>query len=119
MEVKLKYRGREVTASDIAFIQALIAEHPGVEQVCIVSTPNPVLCESICVCVIPRPGQMITLADVRELMQGNVAAHKLPDELCILDDFPKLSGGVKIKKFGPGGLAELAAKDDNRQRFRK
>ena len=28
MEVKLKYRGREITASDIAFIQALIAEHP-------------------------------------------------------------------------------------------
>ena len=28
MEVKLKYRGREVTARDIAFIQALIAEHP-------------------------------------------------------------------------------------------
>ena len=28
MEVKLKYRGREVKASEIAFIQALIAAHP-------------------------------------------------------------------------------------------
>ena len=28
MEVKLNYRGRAVTARDIAFIQALIAEHP-------------------------------------------------------------------------------------------
>ena len=28
MEVKLNYRGREVTARDIAIIQALIAEHP-------------------------------------------------------------------------------------------
>jgi hypothetical protein len=36
-----------------------------------------------------------------------------------MDDFPKLSGGVKIKKFGPGGLAELAAKDENRGRIRK
>ena len=100
-------------------LEAIIAEHPKVEQVCIVATPNPVLGESICVCVIPRPGQMITLAEVRELIQDNVAAHKLPDELCILDDFPKLSGGVKIKKFGPGGLAELAEKDNNRERLRK
>jgi hypothetical protein len=36
-----------------------------------------------------------------------------------MDDFPKLSGGVKIKKFGEGGLAQLAEKDDTRQRFRK
>jgi hypothetical protein len=32
MEVKLKYRGREVKASDIAFIQALIAEDPGASR---------------------------------------------------------------------------------------
>jgi hypothetical protein len=36
-----------------------------------------------------------------------------------MDDFPKLSGGVKIKKFGRGGLAELAEKDENREQFRK
>ena len=32
MEVKLKHRGREVTASDVAFIQALIAEDPGASR---------------------------------------------------------------------------------------
>jgi hypothetical protein len=36
-----------------------------------------------------------------------------------MDDFPKLSGGVKIKKFGKGGLTELAEKDENRERIRK
>jgi hypothetical protein len=52
-------------------------------------------------------------------MKDQIAPHKLPDELCILDDFPKLSGGVKIKKFGQGGLAELAEKDETRQKIRK
>jgi hypothetical protein len=52
-------------------------------------------------------------------MKDQVAPHKLPDELCIMDDFPKLSGGVKIKKFGQGGLAELAEKDETRERIRK
>jgi hypothetical protein len=36
-----------------------------------------------------------------------------------MEDFPKLSGGVKIKKFGQGGLADLAEKDERRQTIRK
>jgi acyl-CoA synthetase (AMP-forming)/AMP-acid ligase II len=100
-------------------LECLLVDHPKVEQVCIVATPNPVLGESICACVIPRPGQTVTLEEIRAIMKDQIAPHKLPDELCIMDDFPKLSGGVKIKKFGPGGLARLAEKDKNRQRFRK
>jgi hypothetical protein len=36
-----------------------------------------------------------------------------------MSDFPKLSGGVKIQKFGKDGLADLAQKDKNRERIRK
>jgi hypothetical protein len=36
-----------------------------------------------------------------------------------MDDFPRLSGGVKIKKFGKGGLTELAENDETRERLRK
>jgi hypothetical protein len=36
-----------------------------------------------------------------------------------MSDFPKLSGGVKIQKFGKGGVAELAQKDVNREQIRK
>jgi acyl-coenzyme A synthetase/AMP-(fatty) acid ligase len=100
-------------------LECMLIEHPKVEQVCIVATPNPILGESICACVIPKPDQMVTLKQVRDLMKDKVAPHKLPDELCIMDDFPKLSGGVKIKKFGKGGLAELAEKDEHRDRYRK
>jgi acyl-coenzyme A synthetase/AMP-(fatty) acid ligase len=100
-------------------LECLLVDHPKIEQVCMVATPNPILGESICACVIPKSNQTITLKEVRDLMQDKVAPHKLPDELCIMDDFPKLSGGVKIKKFGEGGLAQLAEKDDTRQRFRK
>ncbi len=100
-------------------LESLLSEHPKVEQICIVATPNPVLGESICACVIPVPGQNVTLAEIRELMKDRVAPHKLPDELCIMEDFPRLSAGMKIKKFGKGGLAEMAAQDRNRERIRK
>lgn len=100
-------------------LESLIIDHPKVEQVCVVATPNPVLGESICVCLIPKPGDSPTLKEIREFIKDKIAPHKSPDELCIMPDFPKLSGGVKIKKFGKDGLAELAAKDENRERIRK
>ena len=100
-------------------LECMLVDHPKIEQVCMVATPNPVLGDSICACVIPTQGQTVTLKEVRELMKDKIAPHKLPDELCIMKDFPKLSGGVKIKKFGQGGLAELAEKDESRERFRR
>jgi hypothetical protein len=36
-----------------------------------------------------------------------------------MDDFPRLSGSIKIKKFGKDSLTELAEKDENRERVRK
>ncbi len=100
-------------------LESVIIDHPKVEQVCVVATPNPVLGESICACVIPIEGRTVTLDEIRSFLEGKIAPHKLPNELCIMKDFPRLSGGVKIKKFGEEGLAELAARDENREGYRK
>jgi fatty-acyl-CoA synthase len=99
-------------------LESLIIEHPAVDQACVIATPNPVLGESICACVIPKRGSTLSLKDMRAFLKEKIAPHKLPDELCLMQDFPRLSGGVKINKFGKGGLAELAQKDPNRERAR-
>jgi acyl-CoA synthetase (AMP-forming)/AMP-acid ligase II len=100
-------------------LESLLIDHPKVQEVCIVATPNPILGESICACVIPRPGQSLSLKDLRDFLQGKIAPHKLPDELCTMEEFPRLSGGVKLNKFGRGGLAELAQKDVNLEKYRR
>jgi acyl-CoA synthetase (AMP-forming)/AMP-acid ligase II len=100
-------------------LESLLLKHPKISQICVVPTPNPVLGESICACVIPKARQKISLEEIREFIKDKIAPHKLPDELCVMDDFPKLAGGVKIKKFGDDGLTALAAKDKNRERIRK
>ncbi|MHB8090451.1 MAG: class I adenylate-forming enzyme family protein [Syntrophales bacterium] len=99
-------------------LESIMMEHPAVEQACVVATPNPVLGENICACVITKPGATLSLKELREFLKGKVAPFKLPDELCLLNDFPRLSGGVKINKFGKGGLVELAQQDSNRQKAR-
>jgi fatty-acyl-CoA synthase len=99
-------------------IESLILQHPLVEQACVVGTPNPVLGESICAVIIPRGDAAISLAEIRDFMKDKVARHKLPDELSVVSDFPRVPGGIKIKKFGAGGVQELAAQDKNKQKSR-
>ena len=99
-------------------LESYIQEHPKVSQACVVATANPVLGESICACVIPAPGETLTLSELRAFLKNKMAPYKLPDELCLFSDFPRLSGGVKINKFGKGGLVELAQGNESRQKHR-
>jgi fatty-acyl-CoA synthase len=99
-------------------LESLMLEHPKVDQVSVVATPNPVLGESICACVVPAQGEALNLAELRAFLRGKIAPHKVPDELCLFDEFPRLPGGLKIKKFGKGGLADLVLKSGNRQKHR-
>lgn len=99
-------------------IESQIIQHPKVVEVCVVPTPNPVLGENICACVILSDGESLSLDDIKNFLKGKIAAHKIPNELCIMKEFPRLSGGVKLKKFGKGGIAELADRDKTREGYR-
>ena len=57
-------------------LECMLVDHPKVEQVCIVATPNPVLGESICACVIPRPGETVSLEEIREIMKDQIESLK-------------------------------------------
>ncbi len=100
-------------------LEALIANHTKVREVSAVATPNPVLGEGICACVILAGDELLTLDELKDFLDGKIAQHKFPDELCIMQDFPRLSGGVKLKKFGKDGLAEIAAMDVTREGYQR
>ena len=88
------------------------------EEVCVVPTPNPVLGESICVCALVPDEEALSLEEVRGFLQGRVADNKLPDELLVLQAFPRLSGGLKLNRHGKGGLAVSARDAVNKQTLR-
>jgi fatty-acyl-CoA synthase len=99
-------------------LESLIVEHPKVKEVSVVATPNPILGESICACVILFENETLKLDELKTFLEGKVSKNKYPDELCIMEDFPRLSGGVKLKKFGEGGIGDLARKDKTREGYR-
>jgi fatty-acyl-CoA synthase/long-chain acyl-CoA synthetase len=100
-------------------VEEELRRHPDVSEAVVVGTPNPVLGESICACIIPSEGVTVTLKEIREFLSRKVSKNKLPDELCIMKEFPKLSGGVKLNKYGAGGILELALKDPERVVWKK
>jgi fatty-acyl-CoA synthase len=100
-------------------VERLILELPGVEEAYVVGTPNHILGESICACLKFRTGaSRLSLTDLRAAISGKVAYFKLPDELLILADFPRMPGGLKVKRFGEGGLVEVAKNAPDKELFR-
>ncbi|MCL5057502.1 MAG: acyl--CoA ligase [Actinobacteria bacterium] len=107
--------GLKITPKEV---EDILITHPKVKEICVISTKNPVLGESICVCVVPMDMEnKPSLKELREYLEGKIAKYKLPDELSIFENFPRLAGGIKYKKFGNGSIQELATADDSRERW--
>jgi 2,3-dihydroxybenzoate-AMP ligase len=88
--------GEKISAEEI---ENLILMHPAVQNVACVPMPDPVLGERMCACVILRRGAALTLQElVAFLMKEEIAKHKLPERLEILDDFPLSPFGKVSKK---------------------
>jgi non-ribosomal peptide synthetase component E (peptide arylation enzyme) len=69
-------------------VEEILYTHPAVLHAAIVGVPDPRLGERNCLCVIPRPGQSVTLPEMVAYLRDGVATYKLPEELEIFDEFP-------------------------------
>jgi acyl-CoA synthetase (AMP-forming)/AMP-acid ligase II len=81
-------------------IENLLAEMPTVQEAAVVGLPNPRTGdEDVCVVVVPKADQSVTLADIRAfLKQKDVAAYKVPRKLVVFDSLPRNALGKVIKR---------------------
>ena len=87
--------GEKISAEEV---ENLILTHPAVQNVACVPIPDAVLGERMCACVILRKGRSLALPDlVAFLAEQEIAKHKLPERLEIMDDF-LLSPFGKVSK---------------------
>jgi 2,3-dihydroxybenzoate-AMP ligase len=88
--------GEKISAEEI---ENLILAHPAVQNVACVPMPDPILGERMCAYVILQPGNTLTLNQlVVFLMKEEIAKHKLPERLEVVDDFPLSAFGKVSKK---------------------
>jgi cyclohexanecarboxylate-CoA ligase len=86
-------------------IESLLYRHPKVMTISVVGMPDARLGERACAFVLPKPGEIVTLADVREFLEAqSVAKQYWPERVELVTEMPVTPSG-KIQKFK---LRELA-----------
>jgi fatty-acyl-CoA synthase/2,3-dihydroxybenzoate-AMP ligase len=104
--------GLHVSPSEV---ETAVSLHPGVADSAVVATPDPVVGEAICACVVPAGAGAPALAELRDFLAAVLARHKLPDELCVVAAIPRTKIG-KVDR--PALTAAVLAGGDRCERWR-
>ncbi|MDQ3932237.1 MAG: acyl--CoA ligase [Actinomycetota bacterium] len=105
--------GLKVSPSEV---EAALAHHPGVADCAVIPTPDPVLGEAICACIVPADPHPPSLIELRSYLGASLARHKLPDELCVVDMIPRSKVGKLDRDALRAAVLEAQAP---RERFRE
>ena len=69
-------------------IEEILYTHPKVLYAAIVGIPDPRLGERNCLCLVPKPGEPPTLAELIAFLGDSVASYKLPERLELFEQLP-------------------------------
>lgn len=81
-----------------AEIENILRKHPAIADVCIIAWPDERMGEVCAACVIVKPGDTLTLAQLTAWSREQMANYKVPRHLFLVEDFPRTPLG-KIQKF--------------------
>lgn len=85
-------------------VELVVMAHPAVLNCAVVPYPDDILGERACLCVEARPGQPVTLDDIRTLLdERGIAKYKWPERLEVLPQLPM----TPTRKVMRGALAAM------------
>ena len=87
-------------------VEEILYTHPKIMHAAMVGVADRRLGERNCLCVIPKVGQSVTLAEMIGYLKGQVADYKLPEEMHIVEELPFTATG-KLRRHV---LAQSVAK---------
>ncbi len=86
--------GESVSPSEV---EAVLAEHPAVEEVAVVGIPDPQWGEVVCAAVV-APGEAPTLEELQRHCQGRLADYKKPRRLERVDELPRTAATGQVQR---------------------
>jgi fatty-acyl-CoA synthase len=101
--VRIVDRTKDVVKSGGEWISSVeleneIMANPKVAEAAVIGVPHPKWSERPLACVVVKPGEELTAAEVLEFLDGRVAKWWLPDDVVFIEEVPKTSVGKFSKK---------------------
>jgi acyl-CoA synthetase (AMP-forming)/AMP-acid ligase II len=82
-----------------AEVEAVLFEHPAVQDVAIIGLPHRELGEEVTAVIEPRPGQRIDDNDVQGFVAARLARFKVPSRIIVIDEpLPRTATGKVLKR---------------------
>jgi long-chain acyl-CoA synthetase len=78
-------------------VEAVLAEHPGIAEVCVLGTPDP-LCGEAVVAFVVRKDPSLTAEQVRQHAKTALTNYKVPKTIVFRDELPKSTVGKILRK---------------------
>jgi fatty-acyl-CoA synthase len=91
----IKSGGEWISSIDV---ETMIMGHPKVLEAAVIAVPHPKWVERPLACVVPKPGERVTPAEILEFLRPKLARWALPDEVVLIEAVPKTSVGKFDKK---------------------
>jgi fatty-acyl-CoA synthase len=79
-------------------VEEFLYKHPQVLDVQCVGVPDKKYGEELCACIVLRPGEQATDADIRAFCTGQIAHYKIPRYIRFVEQFPMTVTG-KVQKY--------------------
>jgi malonyl-CoA/methylmalonyl-CoA synthetase len=90
----LKSGGYKLSALEI---EEALRAHPAIAEVAVIGLPDETWGDRVTACVVLRPGQALSLEELRDWARERLAPYKLPRELRLLAELPRNAMG-KVQK---------------------
>ncbi len=93
----VKTGGVSVAPSEV---EGVLADHPGVADVCVAGGPDPEWGERVVAYVVPAdPSMPPTVDALRDFARDRLSAAKLPREVVLVDTVPRTPGGKPLRRL--------------------
>jgi acyl-CoA synthetase (AMP-forming)/AMP-acid ligase II len=86
--------GNNIYATDV---EAVLLEHPGVQEAAVTGVPHPVLGEDVAAWVVRRPGSRLDGEGLAAFVAERLADYKRPRQLHFVDELPRNATGKVMK----------------------
>jgi fatty-acyl-CoA synthase len=80
-----------------AEVEAVLHQHPGVEEAAVIGVPDEYWGETVKVMIVLKPGATLTEEDIVEFCASQLAPFKRPKSVVFIDSLPKNAAGKVMK----------------------